>query len=146
MSKNTNDLAQLIVAVYPNIRRVFRHLVSLKDAPISMTQLTCLSIIEKQEKLTMSTLAKKLSMSNQQLTKVVDTLEEFGLVVRVADKDNHRQILVQTSQKGKDLITSLSKEIDRKLTFALRNQQEGELDNLYNSLAYIAKFFSNINE
>ena len=146
MAKSTNDLAQLIVAVYPNIRRVFRHLVSLKDAPISMTQLTCLSIIEKQEKLTMSTLAKKLSMSNQQLTKVVDTLEEFGLVVRSVDEDNHRQIFVQTSQKGKDLIASLSKEIDRKLTFALRNQQEGELDNLYNSLAYIASYFSNINE
>ena len=146
MSKNTNDLAELIVAVYPNIRKVFRHLVSLKDAPISMTQLTCLSIIEKQGTLTMSTLAKKLSMSNQQLTKVVDTLEEFGLVVRVTDKDNHRQILVQTSPKGKALISSLSKEIDRKLSYALRNREDGEIDNLYKSLAYIASYFANITE
>ncbi|MBQ2893982.1 MAG: MarR family transcriptional regulator, partial [Clostridia bacterium] len=99
MSKTTNDLAQLIVAVYPNVRRVFRHLVSLKDAPISMTQLTCLSIIEKQGKLTMSALAKRLSMSNQQLTKVVDTLESFELVVRNIDEANHRQIFVQASRK-----------------------------------------------
>ena len=141
MSKTTNDLAQLIVAVYPNVRRVFRHLVSLKDAPISMTQLTCLSIIEKQGKLTMSALAKRLSMSNQQLTKVVDTLEDFGLVVRNVDDANHRQIFVQASQKGKDLITSLKAEIDRKLSFALRNKEENEIDNLYQALAYLANFF-----
>ena len=141
MSKTTNDLAQLIVAVYPNVRRVFRHLVSLKDAPISMTQLTCLSIIEKQDKLTMTALAKRLSMSNQQLTKVVDTLEAFDLVERVADQDNHRQVLVKASQKGKDLIASLKAEIDRKLSYALRHQEEGEIDNLYNALSYLAKFF-----
>ena len=146
MSKKTTDLAQLIVAVYPNIRKVFRHLVSLKDAPVSMTQLTCLSIIEKQGKLTMSALAKRLSMSNQQLTKVVDTLEDFELVVRSVDEENHRQIFVQASQKGKDLIASLSNEIDRKLSFALRSKDEGEIDNLYNALAYLAKFFAKIDD
>ena len=140
MSKKTTDLAQLIVAVYPNIRKVFRHLVSLKDAPVSMTQLTCLSIIEKQGKLTMSALAKRLSMSNQQLTKVVDTLEGFELVDRSVDEENHRQIFVQASQKGKDLIAALGEEIDRKLSFVLRNK-EGEIDNLYNALAYLAGFF-----
>ena len=140
MSKKTTDLAQLIVAVYPNIRKVFRHLVSLKDAPVSMTQLTCLSIIEKQGKLTMSVLAKRLSMSNQQLTKVVDTLEGFELVDRSVDEENHRQIFVQATQKGKDLIAALGEEIDRKLSFVLRNK-EGEIDNLYNALAYLAGFF-----
>ena len=140
MSKKTTDLAQLIVAVYPNIRKVFRHLVSLKDAPVSMTQLTCLSIIEKQGKLTMSALAKRLSMSNQQLTKVVDTLEGFELVDRSVDEENHRQIFVHASQKGKDLIAALGEEIDRKLSFVLRNK-EGEIDNLYNALAYLAGFF-----
>ena len=141
MSKTTNDLANLIVAVYPNVRKVFRHLVSLKDAPISMTQLTCLSIIEKQSKLTMSALAKRLSMSNQQLTKVVDTLESFELVVRNVDEDNHRQIFVQASPKGNELIASLRAEIDRKLTFALRNKDANEIDNLYQSLLYLANFF-----
>lgn len=146
MSKNTNDLAQLIVAVYPNIRRIFRHLVSLKDTPISMTQLTCLSIIEREHKLTMSALAKRLSMSNQQLTKVVDTLEDFGLVVRSVDEDNHRQIFVQTSPKGDQTMHDLRAEIDRKLTYVLRNQDEGEIDNIYHSLAYLAKYFAKIDE
>lgn len=146
MSKNTIDLAELIVAVWPNIRRVFRHLVSLKDAPISMTQLTCLSIIEKQNKLTMSALAKKLSMSNQQLTKVVDTLEGYELVVRTVDETNHRQIFVQTSERGKQLMYALRAEIDRKLNYVLRNQDEGEIDNLYNCFAYLAKYFAKIDE
>lgn len=146
MSKNTIDLAELIVAVWPNIRRVFRHLVSLKDAPISMTQLTCLSIIEKQNKLTMSALAKKLSMSNQQLTKVVDTLEGYELVVRTVDETNHRQIFVQTSEKGNQLMHALRAEIDRKLNYVLRNQEEGEIDNLYNCFAYLAKYFAKIDE
>ncbi len=146
MSRSTNDLAEMIVSVYPNIRRVFRHLVSLKEAPLSMTQLTCLSIIEKQDKLTMSDLASRLSMSNQQLTKVVDTLEDFDLVERSVDKDNRRQIFVQTSQKGKEVMNSLRAEIDRKLSYVLRHQEEGEIDNLYNCLAYVASYFTNTNE
>ncbi len=146
MSRSTNDLAEMIVSVYPNIRRVFRHLVSLKEAPLSMTQLTCLSIIEKQDKLTMSDLASRLSMSNQQLTKVVDTLEDFDLVERSVDKDNRRQIFVRTSQKGKEVMNSLRAEIDRKLSYVLRHQEEGEIDNLYNCLAYVASYFTNTNE
>ena len=146
MSKSTIDLADLIVAVYPNIRRVFRHLVSLKDTPISMTQLTCLSIIKKEDKFTMSALAKRLSMSNQQLTKVVDTLENFGLVTRSIDTDNHRQIFVERTEKGNEVIQSLKGEIDRKLSYVLRHQEEGEIDNLYNCLAYLAKYFANIDE
>ena len=80
-------------------------------------------------------------MSNQQLTKVVDTLEDFGLVVRNVDDANHRQIFVQASQKGLDLIASLKAEIDRKLSFALRHKEENEIDNLYQARAYLANFF-----
>ncbi len=146
MSKSTIQLAELILAVYPNIRRVFRHLVSLKDAPITMTQLTCLSIIVKQENHTMTTLAQQLNMSNQQLTKVVDTLEEFSLVQRHVDPQNRRQTFVCATQKGKDLIISLREEIDRKLKFVLRRQEEGEIDKLYDSLSYVASYFANVED
>lgn len=111
-----------------------------------MTQLTCLSIIEREHKLTMSALAKRLSMSNQQLTKVVDTLEDYELVVRSIDEDNHRQIFVHTSPKGDQIMHSLREEMDRKLTYVLRNQNDGEIDNIYQSLAYIAKYFAKIDE
>ncbi len=144
MSKNTIDLAELILLVYPNIRRVFRHLVSLKDTPISMTQLTCLSIIAKEDKMTMSVLATKLNMSNQQLTKVVDTLEEYDMVQRIVDQENRRQIFVEVTTKGTETITALKEEIDRKLNFVLRRQEDGEIDKLYDSLTYLAGYFANI--
>lgn len=80
MTKTVSDIVELVSTYYPKLRKVFRNLVSIKDVPISMTQLTCLNIINRQSQLTMSDLADELNMSNQQLTKVVDALEGFEMV------------------------------------------------------------------
>lgn len=141
MSKNISDLTDLITTYYPKIRKVFRQLVSIKDVPITVTQLTCLSIIEKHGQLTMSDLAGELSMSNQQLTKVVDALVDFDMVERCYDDGNRRKVFAKTTEKGKQTLAALNEELSKKLDWMLRKFSDDEMDKLYDCFAHIASYF-----
>lgn len=141
MSKNVTDLIELISTYYPKLRKVFRNLVSIKDFPISMTQLTCLNVIDKQGQLTMSALATELSMSNQQLTKVVDALVGFEMVQRVYDSENRRKIYAQITPKGKQTLDDLHNELDKKLGYLMNKFSDDEMDKLYDCVAHIASYF-----
>lgn len=141
MSKNISDLTNIIFTHYPNVRKVYRNLVSIKDVPISMTQLTCLSIVAEKGMLIMTKLAEQLNMSNQQLTKVVDALVEFDMVERITDENNRRKIYARCTKKGEQLICKLRSEIENKLGYILRKKSADELDKLYECIAHVASYF-----
>lgn len=141
MNKNISELADLIFGYYPKLRKLYRNLVSIKDIPISMTQLTCLHIINTNDGLSMSELADDLCMSNQQLTKVVDALVEFEMVERVCDPKNRRKFYAKMAPKGKKMLDDLKEEVDRKLGFFLRKKSQEDIDKLYDSFCYIATYF-----
>ena len=82
MKEKISQMTQSTFYLYPTIRKSFRSLVALKSLPLTTTQLVCLNTVDTMENCNMSALAKELQMSNQQLTKVVDVLEEMGTVVR----------------------------------------------------------------
>ena len=141
MSKTVSELANLLFAYYPKLRKMYRNLVSIKDIPLSMTQLTCLYIIHHNDGLSMSELASDLNMSNQQLTKVVDALVEFEMVERVCDEKNRRKFYAKISDKGSELLQSLKEEVDKKLTYLLRKKSEDDIDKLYEAFEYITSYF-----
>lgn len=140
MSRTASDIAELITTYYPKLRKIFRNLVSIKDVPISMTQLTCLTIVFKQNELTMSDLAEELSMSNQQLTKVVDALVDFEMVERITDPNNRRKIYAKITDKGRKTLSELKQEIDKKLGHVMRKFSDDEMDKLYDCIAHIAGY------
>lgn len=143
MNKSISDVAELIFAYYPKMRKMYRSLVSIKDIPISITQLTCLHILNQGERLSMTELANEMCMSNQQLTKVIDTLAELEMVDRVCDQTNRRKFYAQLAPKGKKLLCSLKEEVDRKLGVVLRKKSPDEIDTLYDCIAHITTFFGN---
>lgn len=141
MNKSVSELVELIFAYYPKIRKMFRNLVSIKDIPISLTQLTCLHVLEQNDRLSMTELADSLCMSNQQLTKLVDALVDYGMVERVCDPQNRRKFYAELSPKGKELLASLKQEVDRKMGHVLRKKSPDEIDNLYDNIAYVMSYF-----
>ena len=140
MNKNVSELADLIFAYYPKLRKLYRNLVSIKNIPLSLTQLTCLYIISHNDGLSMSELADDLCMSNQQLTKVVDALVDFEMVNRVCDQSNRRKFYAKIAPKGKQMLSSLKEEVNKKLSYALRKKNPEDIDKLYDSFAYIASY------
>ena len=141
MSKTVSELANLIFACYPKLRKMYRDLVSIKDIPLSMTQLTCLYIIHQSDGLSMSELASDLNMSNQQLTKVVDALVEFEMVERVCDEKNRRKFYAKMTPKGNELLQSMKDEVGNKLSYLLRKKSDDEIDTLYSCMEHIASYF-----
>lgn len=141
MSKTVSEMANLLFAYYPKLRKTYRNLVSIKDIPLSMTQLTCLYIVHHSNGLSMSELASDLNMSNQQLTKVVDALVEFGMVERVCDENNRRKFCTNITEKGEELMQSLKAEVDKKLSYVLSKKSDDEIDKLYSAMEYIASYF-----
>lgn len=141
MEKSVSELVDIIFRYYPFVRKAFRNLVSIKDVPISMTQLTCLNILEKNGTMSMSELADDLNMSNQQLTKVVDALVDFQMVERCVDPGNRRKINVKLTEHGTGTLLSLKREVDRKLTFLLHKMPESETQRLTDAIMTVAEFF-----
>ncbi len=144
MNRNISELGELIFAHYPKIRKLYRDLVSIRDIPISITQLTCLHILNQGKDLTMTQLASDLCMSNQQLTKVVDALAELNMVERVCDPNNRRKVYARLSAKGRELLASLQTEVSDKLSFVLRKMSQEEIDKLYDSIFYVVHCFDTL--
>ena len=140
MSKSVSELADLLFAYYPKMRKLYRDLVSIKEIPLSLTQLTCIYIVDQHNGLSMSELADDLCMSNQQLTKIVDALVELELVERVCDPQNRRKFFAQVTDKGKNLLASLKTEVDKKLSYVLRKKSPDEIDKIYDNFAYLASY------
>ena len=134
MKEKISQMTDLAFNLYPTIRKSFRSLVALKSLPLSTTQLACLNTIDTMEKCTMSALAKKLQMSNQQLTKVVDALVDMGTVQRTYNEKNRRQILVGATEKGKKLLLDLRTEATKKLTVLGESLPKDESQALFDSI------------
>lgn len=139
--RNVTELTNLFFSCYPNLRKAFRNLMSIKNVPISVTQLTCIVEIDKDETLTMSELADRLNMSNQQLTKVMDGLVELKLAERVCDQTNRRKFSARPTEEGKRLLNAFRKEITVKLGAYFQRHSDKSPDKLYDSLEYVASYF-----
>ena len=81
-------------------------------------------------RLTMSQLAQVLHMPNQQLTKLVNSLEERGLVERAHNEANRRQVFVQNTAAGNALYDSLVEDAVEHIVPEMEVFTPGERDEL----------------
>lgn len=71
----------------------------LRADSLAFQALVSLSALSRQE-LTMSELAKEMMITKQQLTKLINDLERRGLVVRIHNPINRRQVYIRISPDG----------------------------------------------
>ncbi|MBO5772292.1 MAG: MarR family transcriptional regulator [Clostridia bacterium] len=141
------EITHLIASNYPTIRKYFRALVSLEGLPITTTQLACLVSVKHNPQITMSALAKQMYMSNQQLTKVIDNLVHFGLIERIHDENNRRQIFVDVTAKGLKVLLDLKTEIQLKLNVALKiHFSAQEIDKILESAIFLNQCIEKVNK
>jgi DNA-binding MarR family transcriptional regulator len=60
-----------------------------------------LYVLWEHEKLTISEIGRLTSLANTTLTSMLDRMEAGGLVMRIPDKNNRRQIFVSVTEKAK---------------------------------------------
>lgn len=141
MKEKVLQITQEIIDCYPTIRKWFRSLFTMKELPVTTTQLVCLMCVNNLKSTTMSNLASKMFMSNQQLTKLIDHLVKIDLIQREIVPHNRRQIVVSVTEKGTVLLKQLQEEVANKCAdFLSENCDSEELTKLHLAVRVLAAF------
>ena len=90
----------------------------------------------------MSELADELLMSKQQLTKLVNTLEEQQLVKRVHDAKNRRRVLIGLLPAGSEMVESTQSQMAHHLVGVLNRYSAEEKQQLSTCIDTFRKLFS----
>lgn len=121
-------LIREMMSLAPGYRKNFMQNSQDSEFKLSPHQVFCLAIILRDEEISMGELAEKLGVSNQQLTRIVDTLVDRNCVERFTDPKNRRVVKAKVNEEGKNIFMQFAEE-KRKLTQkALEVLTEEELD------------------
>jgi DNA-binding MarR family transcriptional regulator len=116
-SGSSTELAsQLRFAVMRLSRRLRQH----APEDITPSQLSALSVIVRDGRLTLSQLAEAERVQPPTITRVVDSLEHKGLAVRIQSADDRRFAFVEPTAEGRALVDTIRKRRDAYLARRLR--------------------------
>lgn len=94
---------------------------------LSPHQFFCLNLIDKCGQASMSELSKKMGVSNQQITRIVDFLVKNNYVERFPDQSNRRLVQANISEEGKAILLKFREEQKLNMTRMLNSLTEKEI-------------------
>ncbi len=113
----SSELAsQLRFAVMRLSRRLRQH----APEDITPSQLSALSVIVRDERLTLRQLAEAERVQPPTVTRVVDLLEQKGLALRVPSEEDRRVAFVEPTPAGRALVDTIRRRRDAYLAGRLR--------------------------
>ncbi|WP_028044715.1 MarR family winged helix-turn-helix transcriptional regulator [Candidatus Stoquefichus massiliensis] len=126
-----NTLHKNIIHILPHwhykIERSIKQ--NQKNKNVSYETYFCLLILEKHGDMKMSEIAKRLRLSKQQATQMIDKLYHHHLIDRKDDSNDRRSILISLNQNGIQFLkenpldtTSLQEQIQTHLTDDEQNE------------------------
>lgn len=106
---------QLCFPLYAASKEVTRKYKPFLDAlGLTYTQYIVMLVLWEEEKISMQKLGKRLYLDSGTLTPLLVKLEDKGLVERVRNKDDEREMIVMATQKGIGLKTE-AREIPKQM-------------------------------
>jgi DNA-binding MarR family transcriptional regulator len=116
---------------FRNIIRIFdRELSAQNDASccngISVSQCHTLLEIEKNNEISVSELAQKLSLDKSTVSRTVEGLVNISLVDRVIPKENRRMALINLTDSGKQVCSTINYSNDSYVEAVLKDFTEVE--------------------
>ncbi len=129
-------LARMVCSAMPQLRRDYIASPHGKnEEKLPRHAIFCLLILRKMNKISMSELAERLGVSNQQMTRIVSDLETRGALTRETDGNNRRQVNVSLLPEGVELAKFYSKRAMDGFRAKLGVLSEEELDDLFYHLS-----------
>ena len=120
--------------------RIFRHI----TIPFPINQFAIMAILSDEESMTFSEIGKRLSIIKQQLSPLIDHLEENGFVKRVPDAKDKRRIRIKMTAKGRRFINDHQNKIKDRLETTLTTFSPEEIKEFDSSLQTLMKLFGKI--
>jgi DNA-binding MarR family transcriptional regulator len=132
-----SQLVQEIVELEQQVGRVIgQHAHSIWiDSGLTMTQLRSLFLITSKGSTNFRKLAKALGVTPSNVTGIVDRLVEQGLVSRIQNPEDRREMTLQATDKGKALVSNLKETGIKLMTQILSLLSLEELSALAQGLA-----------
>ena len=104
----------------------------LNGGNISYSQFFLLGHLDKEEHLTMGSIAEKVGHSTAAATCLVDRLEKLGYVQRMRVSDDRRKVMVQITRKGICFVNEMRDEILENLVELMTENNEESIPVLEN--------------
>lgn len=101
---------------------------------ITTPQLIILKQIEGQKTITVSEVAKQVSLKQATVTDILNRLERKGLVVRQKDTDDRRRVLVKETDLGKKLLEAAPSPLQETFLEKFENLEDWEQNMILTSL------------
>jgi len=105
------------------------------DSGLSLTQLRSLFLIANKGSTNFRKLAEALEVTPSNVTGVVDRLVEQGLVSRVQNPEDRREMTLQATDKGKALVSNIKEAGIKRMTQILSLLSLEELSSLAQGLS-----------
>jgi len=140
----TQDLrttAGLANALRPAVLRLARRLRQLRDesAELGSNQLSAMSVLLNQGDLPMGELAAQELMQPPSMTRIVNGLEERGLVTRAPDPRDRRSSRVSLTEEGRQILLANRRRRDQWLSVRLAELTSDERDLLRRCVPLLEK-------
>lgn len=94
---------------------------------------------------TMSELADKLQITKQQLSRLINVLEEKGLVERIHDTANRRRVYIRICPNGREMMNSVKQCMLDSTLYGLRAYSEDELRELDQCICRLIQLMEKFN-
>jgi DNA-binding MarR family transcriptional regulator len=102
------------------VMRLSRRLRQHAPEDITPSQLSALSVIVREQRLTLSQLAEAERVQPPTITRVIDSLERKGLATRVPSDQDRRVAFVEATRAGRALVETIRRRRDAYLARRLR--------------------------
>lgn len=130
---------QKIIETIFEFSRIFREIMmnSCKSHSLTMLQLHVLLMMKKGQDIKVKDIADKLMIAMPTATNLLDKLVEQELVIRKIDTNDRRNVLLSSTEKGKDFLikgVKIRNEMMYKLLDNLSNEEKNNFFNILNKL------------
>lgn len=138
----SNDLFKLVINLHNTI---FKQDEFLKSMPLPPSHVKVIFYLMHNGPTAMSELAQTLCISKSNMTPIIDKLIEEGLAVRGENPNDRRIILIETTNKTKDLFEQTKKAAQERLSSRIQHLDSEDLTQLHQSIRIILPLLDKLN-
>lgn len=127
-------ISDILIEIITEYSRYVNASLDLRQYSLTKTQWKVLMITASAEKLSMGSLADRIGISPEQTSRTVSPLVKRGLLTRTPNPMNRRQIDIEMSPDGTELLRCLKKDFTVLLNHSVSKLSANERSSLTDSL------------
>jgi len=133
-----------VANLFREVMILFRNSMSkvFGNSGITPPQGMVLGILSRENKLKITELSSKLSLSNSTISGIVDRLEKQGMVERVRSDTDRRVVYVQISPEFKEMHQSFHNRFEKNIENVMSKGTSEDLEKIFEGLSTLKKLLS----